>query len=169
MKGIRTILFFFVIGLCWLNSCSRDKSIPRNVIGLKKMGSILLDIQMAEAYNNLGVHDTSRDNNPQYQLKVFYNQILMLHHTDTTEFLRSFRFYEHHPDLMKKMYAQMLTEITKKSAYQDSISNLQSLRQSAHSRNLERMQEFKKKVFFYKSLADSLPVKPYRVFKPDGL
>lgn len=168
MKRKHLIFFFTILGLCWTISCSRDQSIPHDVIGVKKMGNILLDIQMAEAYTNMGMNDTAKNIHPHHQLKVYYAQILMMHHTDTATFLRSFRFYEHHPDLMKKMYAQMLTEITKKSSAQDSMNTAKYAQQSAMEREIQLMEEFKKRVFFYTSLADSLHSLPYRVFKPDN-
>lgn len=158
-----------IISICWLglSSCSRENSIPRNVIGIKKMSSILTDMQLAEAYNNTGLADTNHRTDPQYQLKVFYAQILMLHHTDTATFSRSYRFYEQHPDLMKKMYDIMLTAINKKSSRLDSLNTVREALRSGEQQEKERMARIRKAVFRYQYTADSLPQKPLRIFKPE--
>lgn len=155
-----------IMSLCLLSACSRQNNVPRNVIGIKKMSSILLDMQMAEAYNNTGFADTNRNINPQHQLKVFYAQILMLHHTDTADFFRSYHFYEHHPDLIKEMYGIMLTSINKKSASLDSLNAIREALRSGEQLVQERIEKIRKMVFRYQYVADSLSQKPSRIFKP---
>lgn len=164
MKQLVTIIG--IMGICWLSACSRQNSIPRNVIGIKEMSSILLDMQMAEAYNNSGFADTNRNINPQHQLKVFYAQILMLHHTDTAKFFSSYRFYERHPDLIKKMYGIMLASINKKSARLDSLNTVRDALRSGEQLEQEKMEKIRKMIFRYQYVADSLPEKPLRIFKP---
>jgi hypothetical protein len=155
-----------IISLCLLSACNRQNSVPRNVIGINKMSSILLDMQMAEAYNNTGFADTNRNINPQHQLKVFYAQILMLHHTDTAAFFKSYHFYEQHPDLIKKLYGIMLASINKKSASLDSLNTAREAIRSGEQLAQERMEKIRKMVFRYQYMADSLSQKPARIFSP---
>lgn len=156
-----------IMGICLLCACSRQNSVPRNVIGIKKMSGILMDMQLAEAYSNTGFADTNRNTNPQHQLKVFYAQILMLHHTDTAAFFRSYRFYEHHPDLIKEIYSMMFANINKKSARLDSLNTVREALRSGEQLDQKRLEKIRKMVFRYQSVADSLQQKPLRIFKPD--
>ncbi|MGH2644769.1 MAG: DUF4296 domain-containing protein, partial [Chitinophagaceae bacterium] len=163
--------YLYIIGMmsfCWLAACSRQNSIPRSVIGINKMSSILMDMQLAEAFNNTGLADTNRKVNPQHQLKVFYAQILMLHHTDTATFFRSYHFYEQHPDLIKKIYGIMTVNINKKSARLDSLNVIKDKVHSEEQMAQEQMEKIRKLVFRYQFVADSLQQKPFRIFRPEN-
>jgi hypothetical protein len=143
-------------------SCSRRGKVPGGVLGIQKMSGILLDMQMAQAYNDSYVpgSDPARGGR-NHRLKEFYVQILMLHHTDREKFLKSYHFYEKHPDLMQKLYGAMQQAIDRKSAYLDSVENA---RQRALHPYLPptRVKDF---LFPFRSFRDSV-LPPARVFRP---
>lgn len=147
-------------------SCSRDQRIPEDVIGMVQMGNILLDMQMASAYNGSSAPpDTARQPpNRNARIKIFYQQVLMLHHTDRQEFLKSYHFYEDHPDLMKKIYDMMEDTMGVKIAFQDSLS-ARDHRLMMQGIPPHRVRNF---MMLYRTMADSIPVTPYRIFRPDG-
>ena len=157
-----------VLIVWWLVSCSHDERIPRGVIGISEMSAILLDMQMAQAYNDTYIPDTSRrPEDREKRIKVFYKQILMLHHADKETFLKSYHFYEQHPDLMKKIYGLMQHSIDQKSAYIDSLRR-QEYERSNRAREQGRQIKMKENLLFlYKPFIEAiLPQQPL-VFKPD--
>jgi hypothetical protein len=118
----RLIIIFFV--LCAVIACGDADRVPRGVLSKEEIGSILLDMTMADALSNevgeghmMPVTDSVR----QGKLKVYYKQILELHHVSVDQFMRSYEFYESHPNRLKEVYALMLTEAGKRKAEQEKL------------------------------------------------
>lgn len=117
---------FLFLACCFLwASCSRDDQLPKKVLPVDKMSRIMLDLQIAKSYNysySPGDNDSlSYPNDRKERLKMFYQQIFLLHHTDTARFFRSFRFYSTHPDWLKKVYAHMQDSLEQKQRRQQAI------------------------------------------------
>jgi hypothetical protein len=148
--------------LCCVVSCSRRGKVPGDILGVRKMSGILLDMQMAQAYNDSYVPGSDpATGGREHRLKEYYVQILMLHHTDREMFLKSYHFYEKHPDLMQKLYDLMQQRIDRKSAYLDSVEDA---RQRALHPYL-RVHQVKDFLFRFRSFRDSV-LPPARVFRP---
>jgi hypothetical protein len=163
------LLIFMALLWGW-TSCSRDEEIPRGIIGREEMSAILLDMQMASTFNESyrpgsGPSDPTQRNE---QVKIYYRQILELHHTDKEAFLKSYAFYEAHPNEMQHLYQRMKKEIDRKSAFEDSLR----MKQERMRRQMkgEYSQPLKGKDFLmlYQSVADSIPRQHYRIFRPLG-
>lgn len=156
---------FFLI---WCASCSHADRVPRGIMDPTGMSRILLDMRMASAYNDTYVPDTgSTPKSRELRLKTFYAQVLELHHTDRQRFMKSYAFYEDHPDLMQKVYAIMEDSIDRKSTYQNAII------EKADRLRMERLrpwQPIRVKDYFmlYRLAADSFAEKPRRIFRPDN-
>ncbi|WP_344975390.1 DUF4296 domain-containing protein [Compostibacter hankyongensis] len=112
-----------------LNGCSGDDDIPKNVFPPDKMGEILIELQMAEGFNESSPDTGWERTNKEHRLKEYYLQVLQLHHTDKEGFLNSYKFYASRPDLMEQLYKLMQDSIQVRLAALDS----QQRRQSAAS------------------------------------
>ncbi len=154
--------FLSYIFLCWsfaflFSACSPKDSLPSQVLSVEEMSDILLDFQLAESYNPSYYGPTNQHSiypeNRQERLQVFYQQILQIHEVDTATFFRSYRYYSHHPDWIKKVYKTMqdtiqvrLTSIQKK---------LQKKRERAKRQIPEFMSFWKKDLNTLHSFYDS--------------
>lgn len=103
-NGIFLLFFLSIL----FSSCSPKGSLPAGVLSKEEMSSILLDMELAKAYNHSyyprNDGDSIYPSKPAERIKVFYQQILQMHHIDTATFFHSFHFYSHHPDRIKKVY-----------------------------------------------------------------
>lgn len=120
MRRLISIFFLLCAGL----ACGDADREPRGVMPKEKMGSILLDMTMADALSSeigegsmIPVTDSIR----QGKVKVYYKQILELHHVSVEEFMRSYQFYESHPNRLKEVFGLMLTEAGKRKALQEKL------------------------------------------------
>lgn len=121
MKKIIIYLFlfsFFVIG------CGEKvEKIPADIMSRDSMISILADIQLVEAniqLRNLGYTDSTKN-----QAYGYYKFVLLKHKTDPKVFEKSFHYYTSRPDMMSKMYTDVLTVI---SQQQVKIQELQKVK-----------------------------------------
>lgn len=159
------LIFCILLGLA---SCSRDEEIPSGVIGRETMSAILLDMQLASTFNESyrpggAPYDPSKHNE---QVKVYYRQILALHHTDKQAFLKSYAYYEAHPDQMKRLYERMQKVIDQKSAYEDSLRMKRERLRRQMKGDYNQPLKGKDFLMLYQSVADSIPRKHYRIFRP---
>lgn len=97
-----------------LASCGEADKVPNGVLPKEKMRDVLLDMQTADAYSveNGETHAPLPDSIREKRVKLYYRQILDLHHLTLAEFDSSFHFYESHPDRMKEVYDMMLVIAT---------------------------------------------------------
>jgi len=93
------ILFFCVSG--FLFGCNSKTSVPDGIIEEPQMAALLTDIHLVDGslYNLPPVPDTLAKHGLGLYLAVF-----KLHHTDTTQFKASMKFYTTRPDLMTRIY-----------------------------------------------------------------
>lgn len=153
--------------LLFLISCGRKDYIPPDVIGLEKMGDILLDMQEADAYNDNYVDTGYRVTDWEKRLKIFYGQILMIHDVDKKKFLDSYAFYESHPDLMQKMYKRMSAIVEGKKAHADSLATAEELQRNAIRRRTDLIKKFNSYKLPFRLYEDSIPSEKSRLAKPD--
>lgn len=154
--------------LLWCASCAHPDRVPSGIIGATRMSAILLDMRLASAYNDTYVPDTSRTPaSRELRLKTFYAQILELHHTDREHFMKSYAFYEDHPDLMQKLYKIMQDSIDRRSDYETAlIQKTERLRRErTHPSEPIHLKDY---LMLFRLAADSFPGRPLRIFRPDG-
>ncbi|MHB1922186.1 MAG: DUF4296 domain-containing protein [Chitinophagaceae bacterium] len=108
----------FIFGM--ICGCSHQQDIPKGIIPVRQMEHVLLDLQMSE---NLVNNDPRVDTSlylRNLKIKTYYLQILNSYGISKTEFLKSFKFYESHPDHMKTIFDGMLKEIEQQKHALDS-------------------------------------------------
>ena len=104
-----------ITGILFLAAaCGEGDRVPREYIDKEKMSNILVDMTIADAYSNEMSAETLRlpDSLRQEKVKVFYKQILDLHHITVKDFTTSYAWYESHPDRMKEMFELVQASIT---------------------------------------------------------
>jgi hypothetical protein len=164
MRTAKKVLWVVVICLGGF-SCSDHEYVPGGYIGIQDMSSILLDMQLADAYNDSYIPNrASLPQDRNLRVKEFYAQILTLHHTDQETFRKSYHFYEQHPDLMQKIYGLMTSSIDRKSAYADSVS--ERMERRLHPGEPRYWGKTKNFMFPYLHFLDSATSRRMRIFKP---
>ncbi len=108
-------LFFSV--LIFLIACKGNKA-PDGIIQEEQMTNLLTDIHIVDGsmYNMMQTPDTL------YKYGTDkYRVLFKKYHTDSTQFKKSFKYYNVHPDRLQLMYEQIVKNIKKKS---DSVTLL---------------------------------------------
>lgn len=149
-------------------SC-RNEKIPENILSPVEMGNILLDMQIAKAYNDSYIPQGKPYNSFQREqrLKGFYSQILRLHHTDTMQFKKSFRFYEAHPDKLKKIYTLMTDSLNRKKKRQELAVEKKMKVKELNKRLTSDTSNLLKKVLLFKhTISDSIHRRSSRISYP---
>ncbi|HEY6083482.1 MAG TPA: DUF4296 domain-containing protein [Chitinophagaceae bacterium] len=138
-------VFFLLAGILLGNACNRADGVPGGILSTKEMKAILLDMQLADAYNQQiqflpdTINPVERPILQELKLKKYYAQILQLHHTNREEFLESYHYYEAHPDLLQKVYSAMAEEIKQTRTMLDSIQVKQQARRDSLRRKADSL------------------------------
>ena len=105
----------FGILLLTLMSCNRLKTtqVPADVMPRDSMVSILVDIHVADAVAD---QKFGQDKPNRAFANGMYERIFEIHHTTAALYKTSFKYYESHPEILDKMYEQVITEISKREA-----------------------------------------------------
>lgn len=98
--------------------CCKSKEIPKEIIQPGKMGKILYDIHIADAYiSSIGDADSAKKVS-----SAFYKGIYIKFKTDSAQYSKSMDYYYKHPDLLTDMYEKIKTDLEKTKQKQDTIS-----------------------------------------------
>ncbi|MBI2966385.1 MAG: DUF4296 domain-containing protein [Bacteroidetes bacterium] len=91
-------------------SCQRQpEKIPPDIIPRDKMVKIFTDVQIGEAHIQIrGL--------PADTIALLYQSILAQYGVSQDEFRKSFTFYTEHPDILEKVYEEVLNELSKRHA-----------------------------------------------------
>lgn len=92
MKFVFFTFLFFVVG------CT--SSIPENVLPPAKMKAVLWDVMQADELADYNAAKDSSFNNLPKHVK-YYQAVLSAHKISKQEFVRSFNYYQNHPELLK--------------------------------------------------------------------
>lgn len=95
------ILFFSLLLFC---AACGGPDIPKGVLDEKTMANVLTQIHIADGslYNVMQVPDTL------YKYGASkYVMVLKSFHTDSSQFMKSMKFYTQHPDILEKMYEKI--------------------------------------------------------------
>ena len=91
-------------------SCSAPVvEIPKDVLAKDKMISILVDVHLAEAA--ISINNAQRDTS---KVTEYYEFIYKNHSTTKKQFTESYDFYLAHPEILNKIYDDVLVELSKK-------------------------------------------------------
>lgn len=90
--------FLFILML--ESSCSKGNKVPDEIIGQEKMGLILFEIALSEAYLENYTFKDSTANRDSF-LTVELDKVLAIHKVSQKEFLEAFKFYKSSPELFK--------------------------------------------------------------------
>jgi hypothetical protein len=106
-KSLPKLLLLSLVG-SWLIACERDKAI----IPPAKMGKLLLELHLAEAY----AQQLPKDSNQvglknQDSLALFQADILQKLHVSEKDFQQSLNWYKTKPELLDSIYQGILSEI----------------------------------------------------------
>lgn len=71
--------------------------------------SALLDAQMIEARMN---HELMLEQKPAIPGEKYYEELFQKHGISEAQFDTTFRWYTHHPEEMKAIYEEIITELT---------------------------------------------------------
>ena len=132
MKRICLLVLICIMGVI---GCSKEDKIPKGILSMQEMRAVLMDMQMADAYNHTpSVASIKTPAEKERQLKVYYAQILQSYHTGKEKFLKSYHFYEDRPDLMKKVYQCIQDSVDARIARIDNIEKARQLADEAYRR-----------------------------------
>ena len=111
----RFLKCFIVFGLLFLAGCKEKyPSIPADVIPMKKMQNILIDMHISDALaenKTMGAVVTERNLSQQYYLQIYKN-----YGVTKEEFLKSYLFYQNNPILLNQLYDNVLSEMSKRES-----------------------------------------------------
>ncbi|WPV67380.1 DUF4296 domain-containing protein [Chitinophaga sp. LS1] len=107
----RIVFVFFVLVLM---ACGQAGKVPEGVMQKEEMRDVLLDMTMADAFstNNEDPRTPMPDSVRRYRVKLYYKQILDLHHLTQAQFQKSYDWYESRPDRLKEVYDMMMEAAT---------------------------------------------------------
>lgn len=96
-----------------LQACSDDKAIPKDVIPKQRMQNILWDLIQADKFTVLYVAKDSTKNVKSERIRL-YEDVFRIHHTNKTEFEKSYQFYVSRPDISKVMFDSLAASANRK-------------------------------------------------------
>jgi hypothetical protein len=138
---IYKVLFF--LPLLFLLSCK--SKVPAGILGSEEMKSLLIDIHIVDG--QLASVPATPDSLFKHSAS-FYQQVFEQHHTDSTQFAKSFNYYTNQPDQMFEIYDGVYNVIKVKA---DSAVKVNTKKDS-----LERARQAKLAAQLAKRTADSV-------------
>lgn len=98
----------FIFWLLFLNFSCKEKNKKIEVLTFDTMKVVVLDLLIADEWNNILITKDSTLKKTNNNLKL-YQQVFFIHHISKNQFYYSYQFYEQHPDkfkaLMDSVYA----------------------------------------------------------------
>lgn len=96
------------------SSCSRkEEKIPDDILKKEIMVPLLADIHIAEA---AAVINSSAYESSKKDIKSAYHSVFSKYSITENDFRRSMDYYTMHPELLDKIYEEVITELSKKQA-----------------------------------------------------
>ncbi len=113
-RGKRSVLFSVFSVLVACTSSNAPVVIPATVLPKDSMVSLLVDIHLLEASIDQGMINGTVKGNANAAHPVTCYRIFESHHTTRSAYDRSMAFYCAHPDLLAKLYEQVISELSRK-------------------------------------------------------
>ena len=100
--------FISIVFVTLLISCSgrKETTIPAEILGKEKMTAILTDIHLVE-----GAKLGRRIMGDTVLADVYYQKVFEKYEVSQEKFEESFNFYSDHPDIMDKLYDQVIENL----------------------------------------------------------
>jgi hypothetical protein len=92
---------------------SEMPTMPKEVLPVEKMKLILADMHIADAVAETKAQGGASEG---ALTQEYYGRIYQLHQVNPEQFTTSMKFYESHPVWLNKLYEEILTELSKRSA-----------------------------------------------------
>ena len=106
---MKNIYFLFLLILF---SCSEQQNTDKNIISKEQFTNILEKIHLVESEFQLNkINNTERYEN---KLSSDYHQIFSEYKVSKTDFENTLQYYSERPDLLEKMYEEMLINLEEK-------------------------------------------------------
>lgn len=107
-------------------ACGDAERTPSDVLPAEKMRDILLDMNYADVAGRDQLVDSTlvNDSVREVKVKTYYVQILQLHGVTREEFMRSYQFYESHPNRFEAIYKEMGAIVQRRREVMDSTDNV---------------------------------------------
>lgn len=110
VRALRFLIVAALLGCIACGSNTDEVKIPESVLPKDSMVFVLVDLQLLEATIDLNL--VSGAANPRQADKYF--TILKKHHITRALYDTSLSFYSAHPELLAKIYDEVITELSKK-------------------------------------------------------
>jgi len=113
IKSLHPVCFLIALSLSATFSCSKPKIIiPSGILTEKEMIPVLVDIHIAQSASSIYTQQDSI----KYGMNEMLPYILSIHHIEKSRYDSSLSFYTQHPELMQKMYDEVINELSKKQS-----------------------------------------------------
>jgi len=107
-----TLLMVLLCGLFW-TSCQEKEKTPDYLWEMDRMVEVMTEVQLAEALVRLGYH---RSADSMHVNDSVFNAAFRAVGTNRTDFDSNFQYYQNHPDLMEKVFEQLIANLSERSA-----------------------------------------------------
>jgi Domain of unknown function (DUF4296) len=108
---MRNLLLYLCFICAVASGCKGDK--PVDLVEQPKMVQVLAAIHIADA---LAERNSPPDKLEADKVRGTYAQVYIVESITETQFRSSYKYYEAHPDLMFKMYDEVIAELSKRQA-----------------------------------------------------
>jgi Domain of unknown function (DUF4296) len=107
---MKTLLFLFWLFI--LQACTRNSTIPGDIIQPGNMETILWQLMQSDEYaNTITIKDSSKNSGAE-RIKL-YQQVFDLNKTSKAMFKKSYEYYLSHPDITKIMFDSIAARATR--------------------------------------------------------
>ena len=112
---IKTIPRFLIAILLFSlsTSCAKQDKKPENIWDNDRFAAVLTEVQLAEAIVRLGYHKSKDSLVPNDSI---YEVAFRKMNTTRTDFDSNYNYYLNHPEEMEKIYEQIITNLSERSA-----------------------------------------------------
>lgn len=105
-------ILILLLSIALLFGChKKGDNVPDGILPKEKMVAVMIDIHIARAAFDFSVIQGDSLNRVAY-----YDYIYKIHNVPKEQFIKSFNYYTEHPELMQKVYQEVIIELSKKLA-----------------------------------------------------
>ena len=108
MKLPCIILFLF-----FSISCTQKNKIPSDVLAKNKMENILWDMILADRFSAQFILKDSATKNVKLETLKLYEKVFQTHKISKEQFVKSYKYYVNHPDVLKVMFDTIATRASR--------------------------------------------------------
>jgi hypothetical protein len=115
---MRIYKYLFFLGLLAFAACKGDESVPANIISEDRMPAVIAEIHIIDG----DLYNVPQQPDSLYKYSMgHYTAAFKKHHTDSTQFKKSFIWYTKHPVKLDEIYDKVLKILQTKN---DSIGKI---------------------------------------------